>query len=369
MAAAGRLMILSDAQGLVDLHAHVYPSLRTPSAREAELGWPRARSAGDQLQVFRGDRLVRTLTESAWDVAARLAEMDADGVRHQVVSPAPFAFLYDAPADLAADFAAHLNDQIAAFCGEAPERLTGFASVPLQDPERAVAELSHVLDRGLAGVEIGTSAGRLLLHDEALSGFFAEAERLGVPIFLHPGPLERLERTGHNGLAFALARPVETEMAIGSLVHGGILERHPGLRVCVSHGGAGIPALLGRWQTGWQRQTPGVRPDSPDPRTLLRRLWADTLTYDPRVLSLVADAFGADHLVLGTDSPFTARESPPGGAVRDAVAAGLLDLGTADWAAVLARNAEAFLRGAEPRQVPDDRSTSHAVTGPSISNV
>lgn len=329
---------------LLDVHAHVLPELRKPSKLEVACGWPETQDAGGVRRVTRNGRLLRELRPVAWDLTARLEAMDREGIARQVVSPAPFTFLYDAAAVLTAEFAAHLNERIAALCAQAPERLIGFGSVPLQDTDRAVDELDHAITRlGLAGIEIGSNAGRLQLHDPELDAFFSAAEDLDVPLFLHPGPLDRLERTGHNGLAFALARPVETELAIGSLVHGGVLERHTRLRICVSHGGGGVPALAGRWQAGWERRTPGIRIGSVDPRSLLARLWADTLTYDPNTLPLVAKTFGTDHLVLGTDFPFAAQESPPGTAIATASAQGLVDIPR--WEQVLSTNAMSFLYG------------------------
>lgn len=341
----------------IDVHTHLIPSLRPVSAAERAGGRPYAVDGPDGRTVVQRDRVLRIVPPAAWDVTARLAELDRLGVRAQVVSPAPFTFLYDCAPRLAADFAAEQNAATAAFCRQAPDRFVGLASVPLQDPALAVAELRRsVLERGLAGVEIGTTAVTHQLHDEELEEFFVTVEELDVPVLMHPGPLERQERTGHNGLAFSLARPVETELAIGSLVHGGVLERHPRLRLCVCHGGAGLPSLAGRWQAGWERATPGVRVGMPGPRALLRRLWADTLTYDPVVLPLVERTFGADHLVVGSDMPFAAQETPPGATAREAVRAGLfadgdIDL-TANALALLGFRARAALYGPLPSCLP-----------------
>jgi aminocarboxymuconate-semialdehyde decarboxylase len=330
---------------LLDVHTHALPTMRRPSNFELAHGWLEISNRAGFRRVIRNGTAVRDLQPEAWDASARLEVMDRDGVDVQIVSPAPFAFLYDADPEVAAEFAAHLNEQIAAMCAADPRRLIGFGTVPLQDPESAIAELRHaVLDLGLAGLEIGSNPITARLHDHEMVPFFTVAEDLDVPLFLHPGPLGSLDRAGDNGLAFALARPVETEFAIGALVHGGILERHPRLRVCVSHGGAGVPAQAGRWQEGWRRRTPGVREASVSPRVLLRRLWADTLTYDPSTMSLLARTFGSDHLVLGTDFPFAAQESPPGAAFAEAVATGQFDP-ESDWQQALCANTHYFLHG------------------------
>jgi aminocarboxymuconate-semialdehyde decarboxylase len=309
---------------IIDVHTHVVPPVREPSAAERAGGRPYTADAGSVRRVLARDAVLRELAPQAWDPSARLEQMDRLAVDAQVVMPAPFTFLYGSEPAMAAEFAAEQNDAIARFCAADPARLIGFASVPLQDPERAVAELRRaVLGLGLRGTEIGTNVAARQLHDPELEPFFGAAEDLEAPIFIHPGPFDRIAMATHSGLAFALARPVETELAAGSLVFGGLLERHPRIRICLAHGGGGVPSMAGRWETGWSRRTPGVRPDSASPRSLLRRLWADTLTYDPHALPLTERVFGADHLVVGTDTPFAAQESPPGAAAAEAARTGL----------------------------------------------
>jgi len=328
---------------IIDVHTHVVPPMRAPSAAERAGGWPYIVSDGSALRVLQREVLLRSLTPPAWDTAARISQMDQYAVDAQAVMPAPFTFLYGCEPSLAADFAAEQNEAIAEFCAADPSRLVGFASVPLQDPERAVTELRRaMLSQGLRGVEIGTNAVALQLHDPELDPFFSAAEDLDVPVFIHPGPLEQAGRAVHSGLSFALARPVETELAAGSLVFGGVLERHPRLKICLAHGGGGVPAMTGRWEAGWAKRTPGVRPDSLSPRALLRRLWADTLTYDPFVLPLTERVFGANHLVVGTDMPFAAQESPPGAAAAEAARAGIFADPALDLD-VLGANARTFL--------------------------
>jgi aminocarboxymuconate-semialdehyde decarboxylase len=328
---------------IIDVHTHAVPPVRDPTAAERAAGRPYTTGEGGTRRVLARDTVLRELTPQAWDPSARLEEMDRLGVTAQAVMPAPFTFLYGCEPAMAAEFAAEQNEAIASFCAAAPARLIGFASVPLQDPQRAVAELRRsVRALGLRGAEIGTNAVTLQLHDAELDPFFAAAEELEAPLFIHPGPFRAADSVLHSGLAFALARPVETELAAGSLVFGGVLERHPRIRICLAHGGGGVPAIAGRWEAGWAKRTPGVRPDSVSPRALLRRLWADTLTYDPRVLPLTERTFGAGHLMVGTDTPFAVREDPPGAAVAEAARNRLFadpDLGTE----AMAGNARGFL--------------------------
>jgi aminocarboxymuconate-semialdehyde decarboxylase len=338
---------------MFDVHTHILPrSVPGPPSDAAErAGWPVVDQQGDSRRVLQAGRLVRTLAPPAWDAGARLEDMDAMGVGAHVLMPIPFTFLYDAEPAVTDRLARAQNDAIAEICARHPDRFHGLGTVALQDPPRAVAELRRIVaELGLAGVEIGTHAADAPLHDERFASFFAMAEELGAAVFVHPGRPLAPERTAHNGLAFGLARPVETTLAAGSLVHGGILTRHPGLRVCLAHGGGGTAMLAGRWQRGWEVLP---RPDAlaeAGPRELLARVWVDTLTYDPDALGLAARVFGPDRLVLGTDYPFTVTERPPGEAVAQAVKHGSLPGHDARWADDLTHNARRFLTGDAPQK-------------------
>jgi aminocarboxymuconate-semialdehyde decarboxylase len=220
-------------------------------------------------------------------------------------------------------------------------RRAALGAIPLQDPDLAVAELRRLRGLGLAGVEIGTNVLGVGLDDPSLTGFFAAAEDCAAAVFVHPVNPLAPERTTTYGLAFGLARPLETTVAAAALVYGGVLARYPALRVCLTHGGGAIAMLAGRLARGHEilPAVDGLAGHSP--QELLRRMWADTLTYDPHSLPLVAQTFGLDHLVLGTDYPLAAAERPAGAALGRAVDDGLLVM--PEWRAQLSANGEAFV--------------------------
>ncbi|MEV0057520.1 amidohydrolase family protein [Saccharopolyspora shandongensis] len=324
---------------MLDVHTHFFPpDLPPPSEAAAAEGWPVTATSGDTIRIFQRGKLVRTLGPNAWDAAARLRDMDREGVQAQVVMPTPFTFLYDADPEVTIRYARAQNDRLAELVTEGSGRFFGLGTIPLQQPDAAIAEarrLRHEL--GLHGVEIGTHAHRFQLHNEELAPVLAELAALGAAVFVHPWQPVAPHRSGHHGLAFGLGRPIETELAVGSLLFGGCLDRHPTLRICLAHGGAGIPALRGRLRNGWQRQNDRV--PACDPRTALRRFWADGLTYDAGALTLAEDTFGPDRLVVGSDYPFAATESPIAASFRQADA---LRMGT-HWRVQTTTNALKFL--------------------------
>ncbi|MDV7353749.1 amidohydrolase family protein [Rhodococcus oxybenzonivorans] len=329
---------------MLDVHTHFFPrDLPPPSSGAIAEGWPVVVDKGHHVEIYQRDKLVRILNSSAWDPAVRLEDMDRAGVEAQVVMPTPFTFLYDADPDIAIHYAQAQNNALADLVAEGRGRFYGLGTLPLQDPASAATEARRVRTTlGMQGVEIGTHAHRYLLHDPELDPVFRTLDDLDAAVFVHPWQPVEPRRSSHNGLAFGLGRPVETELAVGSLVFGGVLDRHPGLRICLAHGGAGVPALRGRLHNGWQRQPAQSRTPTEDPRSVVKRFWVDGLTYDPDVLALAEDTFGPDHLVVGSDYPFAAQERPIGAAFAAAAAHGSLQLGSG-WRDRTTRNAFTFL--------------------------
>ncbi|KAA9166033.1 amidohydrolase [Amycolatopsis acidicola] len=345
---------------MLDVHTHFFPrDLPPPSDQAVREGWPVLEAQGDQVRVFQRGKHVRTLGPSAWDAGARFEDMDRDEVVGQVVMPTPFTFLYDASAEIAGRYAREQNDRLAELIAAGQGRLFGLGAIPLQDPEAAVAEIKRLPgELGMHGVAIGTHAHRFQLHDKELDPVFAELEASGSAVFVHPWQPVAPERSCHHGLAFGLGRAIETELAVGSLLFGGVLDRHPALRICLAHGGAGVPALRGRLLNGWQRQHDA--PPRDGPWQALRTLWADGLTYDPGALALAEDTFGPEHMVVGSDYPFAAMESPIAASYR--LGAESLRLG-GRWRDTTTRNALDFLgcTSAERARFPSTTKNGHAV--------
>ncbi len=153
--------------------------------------------------------------------------------------------------------------------------------------------------------------------------FFAEAERLGLAIFVHAMPTAsgRLPASARGTYAVG----VEGALAAASLVAGGTAAKCPGLRVCFSHGAGGFPLMLPRaqyfWSGAWNEE-PAVperaimHDDGPSPLEYARRFYYDSLVFDRRALRLLVDLLGYDRLLIGSDFPAMPREEPAGRTLR-----------------------------------------------------
>ncbi len=308
--------------GAVDIHAHVVPAdFPRYAGRHADHAWPSMCpvGCGHRHIMIRGS-VFRTVSEASWDAARRIADMDAAGITVQVLSPMPELLSYWFDADDAVAMAEVVNGTIADMVDARPGRFTGLGMVPLQAPERAVEVLQALMRDGrFRGIEIGTNVNGVPIGDARFAPLFAEAERLGAAVFvhaLHPVGDERL--VGPALLKAIVSFPCETAFAVASLMTGGVLSRHPGLRIAFSHGGGAFASVLPRLQYGWETLKPVGGLMAEAPRDIARRLYYDTLVYDVPTLRHLADVFGPDRLLVGTDYPFDIQDRDPLGSLAAA---------------------------------------------------
>jgi aminocarboxymuconate-semialdehyde decarboxylase len=191
--------------------------------------------------------------------------------------------------------------------------------VPMQDPDAATEELSAIQEMGLAGVEIASNIlGSSIGHEKFLP-FFAEAERLGLSVFVHamPSPTERLPMSAMGTYVVG----VEGAFAAASMVTGGTAAKCPDLRISFSHAAGGYPLMIPRhqyfWGGSWNEEPKNperaVMPDDgPSPLEYARRFYYDSLVFDRRALTYLIDLLGADRLLVGSDFPAMPREEPAG---------------------------------------------------------
>lgn len=282
-------------------------------------------------------------------VEAKLADMDRMGIDVQVLSPAPPQYYYWAEPELGLATSRLINERIAEAVASHPDRFSGLATLPMQAPELAVAELRRaVTNLGLRGIEISTNVHGVELSAARFSPVFAAAEELGVVVFLHPLGFTHGERLSNHYLNNVIGNPLESTIAISHLIFGGVLDAFPRLRICVAHGGGYLPGYSGRMDHAWSARE-DCRGSQHKPSSYLRRLFFDTVVFDQEQLSSLVQKYGAGQIVLGSDYPFDMGEPDPVGFVSD-----LASLSDAEKEAILGGNA---LRLLEPQ--PSHLESAH----------
>jgi aminocarboxymuconate-semialdehyde decarboxylase len=298
--------------------------------------------AGAQV-VEMGGRQIRAAVAEFVDIEAILAAQDASGVDRVLLSPWVPLLYYDAEPDEGLRRARIQNEGLARLAREHPEAVAALGALPLQDPELAADELRALMEGGvLRGVEVAASVRGVFLGDDRFEPFWEAAEATGGFVFVHP------TTRGFDSPAFqdyylwnTVGNPVETAATAAHMVMAGVMERHPGLRLLLAHGGGALMAVRGRMRRahGFQPQARSRLRESPDDS--IRRFYFDTLTHDDALLRALIDYAGPDHVLLGSDYPFDMGDARHVDTVR------ALGLAPEVEEAILGGNAERLL-GLEP---------------------
>jgi len=289
----------------IDSHFHWYPR----SVFEelcARTGYPRAvPTASGGYTVMPREGVSRVDQWDEWfDLEAQLAHMDSTGRHFGVVCTlGPFgAYFSEVSAAHGLAAAQMWNEEMAGAQARYPGRVWASGVVPLQDTKMAVDELERMIGKlGLMGVNVPSSIGPKGHIDEArLEPFYERVEQLGVPIFLHPTDIAFDEiLAGYDGALFnSLGRVIEVSVAAYRLVLSGIMERHPDLKVFMSHTGGALPYQAGRMDKNSKAaKLPKL------PSTYLRRMYTDTVSPHAMGMKFAIDFYGVDHVLYGDDYP------------------------------------------------------------------
>jgi aminocarboxymuconate-semialdehyde decarboxylase len=298
----------------IDFHCHYLPAQFPDLVRDiAHMYAPRV-SDGPRgsKQISIAGHYFAPHTVEMYDLDEKLLAMDRSEIDIQVLSAPPYAFFYWAEPSVAGQLARALNDALSKAVQDEPGRFVGFASVPLQDPAAAVAELERAITQlGMKGVAIGASVYGRPLSIPELRPFFDKVQELGVPVFLHPTNTPMTDLMPDFYLSNFIGYPTETALAAAHLMFGGVMETFPNLHICLAHGGGTFPALLGRMRHGAQVR-PEVRGVTANaPMDLAKRFYYDSLTHSARTLHFLVEMVGCDRVMLGSDYPFDMRDRDP----------------------------------------------------------
>jgi len=282
------------AERTVDVHAHYLPAWTAP------------------------------MPPALFDLGLQQQEMDQHGIAVRVVCPPPFALRYagdDGEADR------RLNTDLARAVAAAGRRFLGLGTVPLHRPGAAAAELRFGMgELGLRGVTIGSDAGAWELDAGELEPFWAAAEELRAVILLHPSEVPGAARMGQYHLRNLVGNPMATAHAAARLIFGGVLDRHPDLRIILSHGGGALAWIAGRLDHGYQVRPECSRACAQPPSAYLGRFYYDTVLFEPSTLAWLRTRVGAGRILYGTDTPFDMGDTAGAGSADHAAAASLLKL-------------------------------------------
>ena len=310
----------SSCNKVIDVHAHiVFPESMGKAGRFG----PELDVDADGVVFFRfGGYSMKPMdyrNTVFMDHAMRLDAMAQHGIDLQLLSPNPLTLFHHIPSPEAIAFCQTQNDAMAALVGRFPDQFLGAAAVPMQDIDAAIREAERAIkELGLCAIYIGTHLP-YDLDDPRLDEFYAAVTALDVPLFFHPassggvsGPDDA--RLARFDMTLILGYAYEETIAAAQLVLGGVIDRHPQLDICLSHGAGATTFLIPKFE-GWAK----VRDWAPNSvqelgfTQVLKKLWFDVHVSGSLQQQLLIDSVGADRCVYGTnfggwDTPARADE-------------------------------------------------------------
>ena len=275
----------------------------------------------DAFAAHRIDRspMIQRLQPKLADITGeRLQSMDAGGITMQILSVVgPGAELLSKTEGPA--FAHRYNDTLAAKIAAHPDRFTAFAHLPMTAPEAAADELERAhQEYGFKGALINGLTGDRFLDDPIFAPLLARAEKLSLPLYLHPGrPPKAVADAyfsglpGNSGMLLSVSGwgwHAETALHILRLIVSGTFDRYPGLRLIIGHMGEMLPMMMARCDGKLQPGAAGINQRTVS-ETLRSQVYITTsglFTLPPLMVAI--ETFGIDRILFSVDYPFSTNE-------------------------------------------------------------
>lgn len=279
------------------------------------------------------------LNDTFFDLSRQSERMQRDGIDRAVLSLATPFVDYSLDAALAVESARLFNDALAAAIANQPTRLHAWAFLPMQDPAAAAAELTRcVRDLGFVGGHIASNIRGAYLHDRRFDPVYRAAVDLNVPLFVHPADPAGKEHTREFELTVVAGYLFDNTINILKMICSGFLDRWPALKLVCAHTGAFSLMLRARMQREVDTNPQLFAVLKAPVGDYLRRLYFDSICFEPAILRYAAEVVPIEHLMMGSDAPFPLGEPNPVDFVRNALPAEQAD-------AVLSRNFDRLMGG------------------------
>jgi aminocarboxymuconate-semialdehyde decarboxylase len=249
------------------------------------------------------------------DPQAQLADMDRLGVDVNVIS-ASTVIQSTAWADAATvlELERRANDRVAEWCALHPGRYVGSFTLPMRDMRQSLNELGRcVKELKLPVANMCAHYEGVYLGEERYAPFWEAVNDLGVVVWIHPDGIRDLWFQQY-GMWNSIGQSIEEVKVMTSIVYGGVVEKYPGIKIVMAHGGGYFPHNMGRLDRNVTNRPDSMKNITKKPSEYLRAFYYDTCLYDTSILAALIKIVGADRIVMGSDYPV--GESDPVGFVE-----------------------------------------------------
>ena len=278
----------------IDIHAHLTPQC-----------FIQAMNRGEEWHGVKPGTM-RVAPRAVWTPEQRINDMNSLGVDVHVVSTGAAFYFYDKDPRVIAAMHRECNEEVHQMTVDYPDRFKGFAQIPMQDVNAAIKELDHVMnDLGFVGAMINDTANGRTFDEPEYLPLWQAAEQMGAVMFVHQQGGDTLvtPRLNRYHLANTIGNLVDRAVTFASFVFGGVMDKCPGLKVCLAHGGGYTCFGAGRMDRGWQVRSEAREHISQPPSAYLDKFYYDCLTHSEPALRMLIDSVGIDRVIFGTDWP------------------------------------------------------------------
>src|SRR5688572_21822352 len=318
---------------VIDVHNHFYPPeyLAALKSKQSVVkvttdkeGNPHIHYPGDYNVAVAGHR----------DIAYRQSVLEKEGVDTQVITlTTPGTHVEKAA--YAVKLASLCNDAFAKIVSERGPRFAALATLPLNSPKAALKELKRSIEQlKLPGAMLFSNVNGVALADKRFWPIYEYADAKGAVLHIHPTSPVGVEAMTEFWLMPLVGFLMDTTLAAAHLVFSGVPERFPNIKWVLGHLGGAVPYMAERFDRGFHAFEDCRRNIGRPPSDYLKRMYYDTVNFDPAALRLAIQFAGADHILAGSDYPHQIGSIP---SMLTAIRG--LGLSSADTAAILGGNA------------------------------
>lgn len=288
---------------IIDFHTHFYTQAYLD---ELEKGKSRAQlvRAQDGTLRIQLDGDYSLIDPAHVQVEPILVAMEQNQLSHQLLTFSIPGVQVEEPTQ-GLRLAQLVNDEFAAVVAQHPGRLSALATLPLQDPTAATAELARAVKQlGLRGGQLFSNINGKTLDDKAFWPLYARAEELDVPLFIHPISPPNVENMRNYRLVPMMGFMFDTALAAAHLVFSGVMQSFPRLKIVLGNLGGAIPYLAGRMDRAFMAYPESQGVLTAAPSAYLKRMYYESAGMpDAGTLQLALDFAGVEQVMFGSDFP------------------------------------------------------------------
>jgi predicted TIM-barrel fold metal-dependent hydrolase len=287
----------------VDIHAHIYPKsylhllescgLILNDIDGTKFILEQSSKSGHRIRVF----------EEMWNLEQRLKVMDKLSVNIEVLSIGnPWVSYF--PKEKSKASARVLNTELSEISKRFPKRFAAMGVIPFSSVNDAIDEIEFAVDElELKGFMTGTHSEGKPIFSEEFYPIFGELERRDIPLFIHPLVRENVVQLYDRLLIVGVLFPNETSIAATGFVTHGVIDKFPNLRIILAHLGGNIPFSIGRIERA-VKTNPTSSMLKKNTFEYFKQFYLDSISYFSPAIEYTCKLWGADKIMLGTDSPW-----------------------------------------------------------------